>query len=325
MTSPQVKLIIDKIHNDLNAASISFTGGEPSIRKDLPALVEYAAGKGIVTNLITNGIKCSEKDFVKALSESGLRSAKVSLESHDELIHNRITGNIESYRKTVQGIHNLIDAGVQTDTGTTVCRANMEHLVPLVKFVKQEFNTGSLSMNMAITKRSHHHDDGSICYSSIPEILKPVFKFCNDTNMKLSWNTPVPYCMFSQDGFNPWTKSCSCVSDILSINPSGDVIPCSSCRRSIGNLLNDSFIRIWNSSEARYFKEKRYIPPVCKKCGMKFLCKGGCPLYWANTGSFGELEKAIGKGSFPGNILNSIKNRFGSSRIKAGSSLSRFL
>lgn len=305
MTTPQVKLLIDKLQSDVSISSVSFTGGEPSLKKDLPELIAYATVKGIKTILITNGIKCSEKDFVKILSESGLQAARVNLESHDELIHNRITGNIESYKKTVQGIHNLIDAGIKTHTNTTICRANMEHLVPLVKFVKDEFNALYLSMNMVITKMSHGHDDESICYSSISEILRPVTEFCNRSNIKLAWNTPAPYCMFNAADFNSGTRSCACVSDILSINPAGDVIPCSRYNRSIGSLLNDSFTRIWNSDNARYFIEKRYIPPLCKECDLKAVCKGGCPLYWENTGSFSELKKANKKRFFP-DILSGI-------------------
>ncbi len=295
MTTRQVKLVIDKIHSEVKASSVSFTGGEPTLRRDLPELIGYAGAKGIRTILVTNGIRCSDYDFVKSLSGSGLRSAAVSLESDNELIHNRITGNIESYRKTVQGIHNLIDAGIQTHTNTTICRANMDHLISLVKFLRDEFGSRGLSMNMIITKRPHGHDDESISYSSISKIINPVFRFCRENDIRLSWNTPVPHCMFGGSDFNSGTGPCACVSDILSINPSGEVIPCSNYSRRIGDILNDRFEKIWNSDEARYYRDKKYIPPLCKKCSSRDKCRGGCPLYWSNAGSFKELKKAAGK------------------------------
>ena len=310
MTTHQVKLVIDKIHDDAKVPTVSFTGGEPSMRKDLPELIEYAVKKGMRTNLITNGIKSAEKEFVKKLSASGLHSAQVSLESHDELIHNRITGNLESYRKTVAGIHNLKNEGINTQTNTTICRGNRDHLIPLVNFVKREFNAESLSMNMIIaTGIAKNNDNINIGYSSITGILEPVLKYCEETGIKLIWYSPTPYCMFNPVDHNLGSKSCSCISGLLSINPSGDIIPCSSYSRGIGNLLKDSFIHIWNSNEALYFREKRYIPPVCKKCSMKIICKGACPLYWENSGSFREIEKVNRRRPFLGNFFWSMENR----------------
>lgn len=310
MTTHQVKLIIDRIHADAKVPTISFTGGEPTMRIDLPELIEYAAKKGMRTNLITNGVKLSDMELVKKISGAGLHSAQVSLESHDEIIHNRITGNMEAYRKTVAAIHNLKAAGIHTHTNTTICRWNREHLIPLVKFVKDEFNAAYLSMNMIIaTGIAKDNENINIGYSSISSILEPVLKYCGESGIKFVWYSPTPYCMFNPVDHNLGSKSCACVSGLLSINPAGDVIPCSSYSRGIGNLLRDSFSTIWNSDEALYFREKRYIPPVCKKCSLKILCTGACPLYWENAGSFREIEKVNMKRPFIGNLFWSIENR----------------
>jgi len=308
MTSDQVKLIIDKLQIDAKIPAISFTGGEPTMRKDLPEIIEYAAKKEMKTSLITNGIKCSDKELVKKLSASGLHSAIVSLESHDELIHNRITGNLESYKKTVEGIHNLIKAGIRTHTNTTVCRGNREHLIPLAKFVKDEFNAGYLSMNMIIAA-GLAKDEESISYSSIPSILEPVLNYCEETGIKLIWQSPTPYCIFNPVDHSLGPNSCSCISGLLSINPAGEVTPCSKYNRGIGSLLSGSFTDIWNNKEALYFREKKFIPPVCKKCSMKILCKGACPIYWENAGSFREIEKVKKRRPLWSNLFWSIDNR----------------
>ena len=310
MTTHQVKLIIDKIHDDAKVPTISFTGGEPTMRKDLPELIEYAVKKGMRTNLITNGIKSSDKELVKKLSASGLHSAQVSLESHDELIHNRITGNLESYKKTVAGIHNLKHAGIHTHTNTTICRGNRDHLIPLIKFVKDEFNAPYLSMNMIIaTGIAKDNENVNIGYSSISAILEPVLKYCDEIGIKFVWYSPTPYCIFNPVDHNLGSKSCACISGLLSINPAGEVIPCSSYSRGIGSLLKNSFNSIWTGDEALYFREKRYIPPVCRKCSLKILCAGACPLYWENAGSFREIEKVNRRRPFLGNLFWSIENR----------------
>jgi len=165
-------------------------------------------------------------------------------------------------------------------------------------------------MNMLIAAGGSNDDENmDIGYSSISSILEPVLNYCNEAGIKLVWHSPTPYCMFNPVDHNLGKNSCSCMSDLLSVNPAGDIIPCSAYTRTMGNMFNDSFTGIWNSEEARYFREKKFIPTVCKKCSMKILCKGACPLYWEYAGSYKEIEKVRKKRPLWSNLLCSIDNR----------------
>ncbi len=311
MTTDQVKIIIDRICEEAHVPTISFTGGEPTLRRDLPELVAYATEKGMRTNLITNGIRTSDKDFVKALADAGLKSAQVSLESHDEEIHNRVTGNNNAYKNVVRGIHNLKNSGIYTHTNTTICSGNRDSLLPLVKFIKEEYDAPYLSMNMIITTGvARDNDNINIGYSTIGDIIKPVIRYCDELGIKFVWYSPTPYCIFNPVDHNLGAKSCACVSGLLSVNPEGQILPCSSYSRGIGSLLKHSFDHIWNSDQALYFRERRYIPPVCKKCELVTLCGGACPLYWENAGSFDEIERVQDTKPVFRNLLWSIENSF---------------
>lgn len=54
LNTEQWKEVIDRVH-DIGVFIVTFTGGEPTLREDLPELLLYAQKKGIVTGLITNG------------------------------------------------------------------------------------------------------------------------------------------------------------------------------------------------------------------------------------------------------------------------------
>lgn len=307
MSTAQVKQVIDRIYGEAGISAISFTGGEPSLLKDLPDLIEYASKKGIKTNLVTNGIKCSDNEFVKKLAGSGLNSVRTGLESHDELIHNRITGNIESYKKTLSGIHNLKYSGIETRTNTTICRENRNHLLPLVKFLKEEFGADSFSMDMITTSVIPGYDENqSICYSSVPEILRPVLEYSEKNGIMLMWLSPIPFCIFNPAEDKLEVLSCACVSDILAISPAGEVLSSSYCGSVIGNLLHDTFMNIWNGSKAQFYREKRDLPPVCKNCNYRIFCSGISPIFWKNTGLLMEIEKINRKRPIVVNVLRSI-------------------
>ncbi|MCP4136633.1 MAG: radical SAM protein [bacterium] len=315
MATAEVKEVIQKIHRDAHVPTISFTGGEPTLRKDLPELVAYANGLGMRTNLITNGIRCSDVSLVRDLSAAGLKSAQVSLESHNETIHNEITGNSSAHADCVAGIKNLKEAGVYTHTNTTICQKNKDFLFPLVKFIKDEFDAPYLSMNMIInTGIACDNDNIKIGYSTIGSIVQPVIDYCETLGVKFVWYSPTPYCLFNPVDYGLGSKSCACVSGLLSVNPAGDILPCSSFDRGIGSLLKSSFEYVWNSDPACYWREKRYIPPVCKKCDMKELCAGACPLYWERAGSFEEIEAVRGESPRLRNALWNVEKRV---RIKS--------
>jgi radical SAM protein with 4Fe4S-binding SPASM domain len=89
---------------------------------------------------------------------------------------------------------------------------------------------------------------------------------------------------------NLGSKSCACVDGLISINPSGELLPCSSFERGIGDLLHRPFNEVWHSRTARYWRRKEFVPPVCQRCEIRDICCGACPLYWDERGSFEELS-----------------------------------
>jgi radical SAM protein with 4Fe4S-binding SPASM domain len=72
---------------------------------------------------------------------------------------------------------------------------------------------------------------------------------------------------------------------LLSVSPSGDVLPCSSYPEPMGNLLATGFREIWFSERARHFKSKGYAPAECAGCGSFIACQAACPLYWRSVGT----------------------------------------
>ena len=51
---------------------ITFTGGEPTLRDDLPVLIAHAEKIGQVTGLLTDGMKLTNKEYLNSLLQTGL-------------------------------------------------------------------------------------------------------------------------------------------------------------------------------------------------------------------------------------------------------------
>ena len=64
---------------DLGVLQIHFSGGEPTLRQDLPQLVAHATAHGLYANLITSAVLLNEAKLHE-LAEAGLGHVQVSLQ-----------------------------------------------------------------------------------------------------------------------------------------------------------------------------------------------------------------------------------------------------
>ncbi len=299
MTTAEVKVILDRIYDEAHCPTVSFTGGEPTLREDLPELVAYAKGKGMRVNLITNGLKCADPAYVRTLAEAGLDSAQVSLEGPSAAVHDAITRHPGSWVKSVAAVKNLRAASIHTHTNTTICGGNREHLLELVDFIAEELGSEYFSMNMVIrTGTALEHPEDDVRYTDIGPLIAAVQQRAKERGSRLVWYSPVPYCLFNPVQAGLGSKSCACVDGLLSVNPAGELLPCSSFERGIGDLLHEPFVKVWRTRTALYWRRKEFVPPVCQRCTIRDICCGACPLYWDQRRSFAELEGVAPGGPF---------------------------
>jgi len=291
MTTAGVKKIIDRIFDEAHCPTVSFTGGEPTLRADLPELIAYAKNKGMRVNLITNGLRCADPEYVDTLKVAGLDSAQVSLEGARPEIHDSIVRHRGAFAKTSRAVHVLRAAGIHTHTNTTICGGNRDHLLELVDFIADELHSEYFSMNVVIsTGTALHHDEVDVTYTEVAPLIEQVQQRAQEKGIRFVWYSPVPYCIFNPITHGLGSKSCACVDGLLSVAPDGELLPCSSFERGIGNLLQRPFADLWYTAQARYWRGKQFIPPVCRSCEMRHICGGACPLYWDAHGGFAELS-----------------------------------
>lgn len=109
---------------------VLFTGGEPTIRPDLPELVRYARETcGYKTVIIqTNGRRLAYKAYLEALAGNGADQFSVSIHGHTAALHEYLTQAPGSFTETVLGIRNLLERGLVTATNTVITKSNRFHL-----------------------------------------------------------------------------------------------------------------------------------------------------------------------------------------------------
>ena len=125
MTTEQIKYLIDELAK-LGVLALSFTGGEPTLRKDLPELIYHT---GIVHNFM-NGMATNGYLLPKLFKENkieGLDYVLISLDYPTAELHNRMRG-IKVYDRIIESIHLANKQDIKVIISTVVMKDNI-HLM----------------------------------------------------------------------------------------------------------------------------------------------------------------------------------------------------
>ncbi len=125
------KAILDKCRQ-IGVPQVTFTGGEPTLRQDLPELITHA--RWFISRLNTNGIRLT-KGYCASLREAALDSLQITFYSSDEEIHDRLVG-APRFRETAAGIENALEAGLNLSVNTPLCTLNRDYEATL-RFLKE--------------------------------------------------------------------------------------------------------------------------------------------------------------------------------------------
>lgn len=115
---------------------VDFSGGEPTIRRDLPELIEFAKKLGYKKIAITtNGRMLSEKNYCKRLIEAGLNSAVFSIHGHNAILHDYLTNTKGSFQQLVKGFKNFkkLKKDAWICTNTVMLKQNLKFLPSIAK------------------------------------------------------------------------------------------------------------------------------------------------------------------------------------------------
>ena len=280
------KRIIDKAW-DLGIPHIIFTGGEPTLRDDLPELISHAEHNGQITGLNTNARRLADRHYVEALLDSGLDHVQITLESSSPKVHDEMVGANGAFQQTVQGIRNALASPLYVMTNTTMLHTNVSTISGTLDFLA-DLGVSTIGLNALIYSGRGATVGTGLLESDLPPILALARKKTEAHDQRLIWYTPTQYCNFDPVQMDLGVKGCTAALYNMCIEPDGGVIPCQSYYHRLGYILEDSWDSIWDHELAIHLRERRGLPEKCTGCLLLSECGGGCPLQFEKTHSGNE-------------------------------------
>ncbi len=270
------KQVLDKVW-ELGIPHVVFTGGEPTLRADLPELIAHAEANGQITGLNSNARRLSDPRFVEQLVSAGLDHVQITLESCQPETHDRMVRAKGAFPQTVRGIRNALATPLYVMTNTTMLQDNVDTIPATLDFLA-EMGVPTVGLNALI-----YSGHGATVGTGLPEeSLQPLLEIARQKTeahgQRLIWYTPTQYCHFDPMQLDLGVKGCTAALYNMCVEPDGAVLPCQSYYRPVGNILTDTWDAIWNHELSVRLRERQGLPEKCNDCALLSDCGGGCPL-----------------------------------------------
>lgn len=209
---------------DAGIPHIVFTGGEATLRPDLPDLIAWCQQLGQVTGLLTDGYKLTNPEYFHSLLNAGLDHLMIILDPREE-----------------QSWEAVLDS-LTEDIFLTV------HLT---------VTSGNTDMPFMAMDRLAKMGVKSLSISASQPDLAAEVKACADyaatKGLSLVWDLPVPYSNLHPVALE--LKEEKPISGAgmawLYLEPDGDVLPAQGVQKLLGNLLVDDWPVIWNHPDRK--------------------------------------------------------------------------
>ncbi|MEW6067174.1 MAG: radical SAM protein [Nitrospirota bacterium] len=176
-------------------SEVDFSGGEPTVHPDLPRLISEAKAIGMKrVCIISNGVRPSDKTYMKTLKDAGLDEILFSLHGSNEETHDNITLVQGSFRKISKAMAHAASEGIAVRSNTVVNRINYKDLINIANLLLQfrPVQVNFITINDWCFAK-HLVDKFMLEYPEMSEMLKKACELL-DSNVEAVNVRYIPFC-----------------------------------------------------------------------------------------------------------------------------------
>ncbi len=286
---------------EMQIFTVSVSGGEPFSHSMCRPLLERIAAKKMRFRVFTNGtlIGAAEAEFLAGLK----RCAQIQLSLDGfEAEHDAVRGN-GSFRKTLQALKFLTDAGLPVVSNTVVTRQNYRNMVEFAKFLETlPLNYYRLTPN----NECCGEENISPAMLTVEELAELIAMLdLNTESLPHAYRHNLPFELLKQirqgGAESGEAAQCSNTFFAFGVHPDGAVVPCPDSPEPImGHVGEKPFSEIWNGEAYQDFRTKVFAgktltKPECQDCQFAFYCRKYCYLTHSEYYCRKKLAFLLGK------------------------------
>jgi pyrroloquinoline quinone biosynthesis protein E len=260
----------------LGCMQVHFSGGEPTVRRDLEDLVACASEAGLYTNLITSGVLLDEERLAR-LTRAGLEHVQLSFQDAQEENADRIAG-FAGHAKKLEAAGLIRKAGLALTVNFVVHRQNLDRLQAMIdlavalgaqrsEIAHVQYYGWALKNRAALMPTREELDRATAIVDAARSRFNGV--------MVIDYVVPDYYAKRPKACMGGWGRR------FLNVTPSGKALPCHAAESIAGllfeNIRDRPLAEIWESSDAfNRFRGIDWMPEPCRSCERAEVDWGGC-------------------------------------------------
>ncbi|MBV1865758.1 MAG: radical SAM protein [Rhodobacteraceae bacterium] len=277
-----LKRVIGEIAEVGPEAMVVLTGGEPTLRPDLPELATHASALGLMVVVGTNGMSLTPAR-IKTLQHSGVSGVGISIDSLNPDVHDDFRGRKGAWLKTMQGIDACKDAGMPFQIHFSATDNTADEIDDMVGFAR---DAGAMVLNvffMVCTGRGEKYSGISaekydrvlrrVAVAAKREQRLMVRAKCAPHFKRIAIEMDPDWPITAAHGYD--AGGCIAATRYARVTPNGDVTPCPYMENSAGSVNTQSFAEIWNDAPVLNALRAPKLEGRCGACEFQKLC-GGC-------------------------------------------------
>ncbi len=261
----------------MGVLQVHFSGGEPTARTDLEALVAHAAGRGLYTNLITSAVLL-DRARIAALAAAGLDHVQISFQDSEAAGADRIGGYPGGHAKKLAAAREVKAAGLALTLNAVMHRQNLHHLPEMIELAL-DLGAGRLEVahvqyyGWGLANRAALIPTRTQLEAATATV--EAARVRHKGRLVIDYVVPDYYARRPKACMGGWARQ------FLNISPSGKVLPCHAAESipglSFENVAQRPLAAIWAQSEAfQRFRGTGWMPEPCRSCARAEIDWGGC-------------------------------------------------
>ncbi|WP_417775975.1 pyrroloquinoline quinone biosynthesis protein PqqE [Stutzerimonas xanthomarina] len=260
----------------MGAMQIGFSGGEPTLRKDLETLVAEADGMGYYTNLITSGIGLTEARL-HALKDAGLRHIQLGFQSTDRDVARQLAG-VDAWGRKIKMARLIKSMEFPMVLNVPITRQNIAQVPDIIEFAV-ELGVEYLELanvqyyNWALLNRDALMPTHAELQRAEDQVQQARARYGDQ--LTIFFVIPDYYEGRPKACMNGWGAI------HVTVAPNGNVLPCSQAANfkdiEFPNVRQQRLEQIWHDSPVfNLYRGDAWMPEPCRSCDEKEKDFGGC-------------------------------------------------
>lgn len=253
-------------------SSFTLTGGEPLMRQDIKNIIDYILSRGATLNMISNGRRITD-EFLDFIAERGV-SICISVPGIETFSEHTGVDNVEH----VLSLFEKTQAkGIRATANIAVTKKNLPELYENIAYALIKGADYVLLNRFLPGGRGLKNQEFLLTREETNQMLDIAEEVLLKANKFGHVGTEMPLCTINApEKYKHIRVSnlCSAAKGFCIIDPSGYLKVCNHspirvCRYDeLENLKDNAY---WNA-----FRQRNYLPDMCKNCDKKDRCDGGC-------------------------------------------------